>query len=129
MAERIIELLLADSLLESTVGSSRSKPEQGKYQLPYGFDELNRVTEEIQSIIGEVKGIKNMDGPGDELIEVISILREEPSKIRFIALYEKEGLGNTFLARKAYTDPSVVEHFDIRAWATVSGKYHLPKVI
>ncbi|KAG6425029.1 hypothetical protein SASPL_115452 [Salvia splendens] len=70
-----------------------------------------------------------MDDPGDELIEVISILREEPSKIRFIALYDKEGLGNTFLARKAYSDPSVVEHFDIRAWATVSGKYHLPKVI
>ncbi|XP_047948958.1 putative late blight resistance protein homolog R1A-10 [Salvia hispanica] len=66
-----------------------------------------------------------MDDPNDELIEVIS---QGPSKLRLVAIYEVEGLWNTFLARTAYSDPPVVENY-IRAWATVSGKYHLPAVI
>ncbi|KAL1550721.1 putative late blight resistance protein R1B-17 isoform X1 [Salvia divinorum] len=77
MAERIIELQLSDSLLESTVRSSRSKPEQGKYQLPYGFEELRRVSKEIESIVAEVKGTKAMDGPDDDLTEIFSRFRDE----------------------------------------------------
>ncbi|KAL1550720.1 putative late blight resistance protein R1B-17 isoform X2 [Salvia divinorum] len=121
MAERIIELQLSDSLLESTVGSSRSRLEQGEYQLPYGFDELKRVTKEIESIVGELKGTKTMDGPDDELIEIISRLREGSQTT--IGIYGKEGAGKTTLARNAYNNPLIVEHFDIRAWVTVSGKY------
>ncbi|XP_042048881.1 putative late blight resistance protein homolog R1B-17 isoform X1 [Salvia splendens] len=130
MAERIIELQLSDSLLESTVGSSRSKPEQGKYQLPYGFEEVKRVSKEIESIVGELKGTKTMDGPDDELIEIISRLRqghEEP--LRTIAIYGEEGVGKTTLARNAYNDPLIMEHFDIRAWATVSSEYDRPQLI
>ncbi|KAL1550722.1 putative late blight resistance protein R1B-17 isoform X1 [Salvia divinorum] len=124
MAERIIELQLSDSLLES----SRSKPEERKNQLPYGFDELKRVSKEIESIVAEMKGTKAMDCPDDELIEIISRLREEGG-LTTIAIYGEEGVGKTTLARNAYNNPLIMKHFDIRAWATVSSKDDRLRVI
>ncbi|XP_042013672.1 putative late blight resistance protein homolog R1A-10 isoform X2 [Salvia splendens] len=127
MAERIIELQLTDSLLESSAGSSRSKLEQMRHQHPYGFNELKRATEQIQSIVDELKGERRVDGPDDELIEIISRLREGWTET--IAIYGEEGVGKTTLARSAYNDPSIAEHFDVRAWATVSSEYDRPRVI
>ena len=38
-------------------------------------------------------------------------------------------MGKTTLARNAYNDPLIMEHFDIRAWATVSSEYARPRLI
>ncbi|KAK4427679.1 putative late blight resistance proteinR1B-16 [Sesamum alatum] len=34
------------------------------------------------------------------------------------------GIGKTTLARTLYDDPSVISHFDTRAWATISQDYN-----
>ncbi|KAL0302941.1 UNVERIFIED_CONTAM: putative late blight resistance proteinR1A-4 [Sesamum radiatum] len=39
------------------------------------------------------------------------------------------GIGKTTLARNAYGDPLIVEHFDIRAWLTVSQDYSILEML
>lgn len=75
-AEDIVELLLSDLLLESTVGSSSPKFKRGKYQLPYDFGELERGTAEMESI---AKGVKErhrqaVGGYNDDSMGIISRL-------------------------------------------------------
>ncbi|KAK4719028.1 hypothetical protein R3W88_017366 [Solanum pinnatisectum] len=41
-----------------------------------------------------------------------------------ISIYGMPGLGKTTLARKVYNNPSIVNHFDVKAWCAVSQAYN-----
>ncbi|KAG5603427.1 hypothetical protein H5410_034797 [Solanum commersonii] len=41
-----------------------------------------------------------------------------------ITIYGMPGLGKTTLARKVYNNPSIVNHFDVKAWCAVSQTYN-----
>lgn len=42
-----------------------------------------------------------------------------------ISIYGMAGLGKTTLARKVYNNPSIVNHFDVKAWCSVSQTYNV----
>ncbi|KAK4433085.1 Disease resistance RPP13-like protein 4 [Sesamum alatum] len=48
---------------------------------------------------------------------------QSSSKLQVIPIYGMGGIDKTTLALNVYDDPLTVEHFDIRAWATVSQDY------
>ncbi|KAH0749311.1 hypothetical protein KY290_028543 [Solanum tuberosum] len=41
-----------------------------------------------------------------------------------ISIYGMPGLGKTTLARKVYNNPSIINHFDVKAWCAVSQAYN-----
>lgn len=127
-AEDIIELLLSDSLLKSTVESSKSE-----HEFHGGFDKLERVTEEIESIANRVKGrpteAESMDGYDPELMKILCLLGEGPPALTKIAIVGMGGTGKSTLAKNASNHPLIVEHFFFRAWSTVTTDYSLRGII
>ncbi|KAH6761933.1 hypothetical protein C2S52_019366 [Perilla frutescens var. hirtella] len=120
-AEDIIELLLSDSLLDS----SEPKLKRRKYELRYDFDELERVTKKIESI---VKGVKERrsevaGGVDDKLMQIIDQLRGGSSALESTPIVGMGGIGKTTLARNVYNHPLIVKHFTTRAWVTISQNY------
>ncbi|KAL8544524.1 hypothetical protein ACS0TY_004916 [Phlomoides rotata] len=106
----------------------------------YDFHELKRVDLEINSIAEEVMGIKIGDlGLGDsppatnstagdnilvgfdeDLITIKDMLCGSSSKLQVIPIAGMGGIGKTTLARNIYCSQLIMDHFDNRAWVTVS---------
>ncbi|KAL9165908.1 hypothetical protein ABFS82_06G200600 [Erythranthe guttata] len=70
-----------------------------------------------------------MVGFDDNLMEIKQRLCGEPSKLQVIPIVGMDGIGKTTLARNAYQDPLIIEHFHIRAWVTVSQDYSAQRIL
>ncbi|KAL0364924.1 UNVERIFIED_CONTAM: putative late blight resistance proteinR1A-4 [Sesamum angustifolium] len=70
-----------------------------------------------------------MVGLEDDLLAIKGRLCGESRKLEFIPIHGMGGIGKTTLARNAYDDPLIIEHFDIRAWVTVSQDYSIPEML
>ncbi|KAH6769445.1 hypothetical protein C2S51_014781 [Perilla frutescens var. frutescens] len=62
-------------------------------------------------------------GLNGDLIEIKSRLCEDSPQLRFLPILGMGGIGKTTLARNAYDDLLIMEHFHIRAWVTISQDY------
>ncbi|KAL0298506.1 UNVERIFIED_CONTAM: putative disease resistance protein [Sesamum radiatum] len=72
----------------------------------------------------------DMVGFEDELMAIKTQLsRQSSSKLQVIPIYGMGGIGKTTLALNVYDDPLTVEHFDIRAWVTVSQDYSAREIL
>ncbi|KAL0402619.1 UNVERIFIED_CONTAM: Disease resistance protein RPP13 [Sesamum latifolium] len=66
-----------------------------------------------------------MVGFEDDLMEIKTRLCGESRKLEFVPIYGMGGIGKTTLARNAYDDRLIIQHFDTRAWLTVSQDYSI----
>ncbi|KAL9167332.1 hypothetical protein ABFS82_05G089600 [Erythranthe guttata] len=70
-----------------------------------------------------------MVGFDDLLIEVMDKLTGQQSNLWIIPIVGMGGIGKTTLARNVYAKPLIMQHFDIRAWVTVSQNYNVEDIL
>ncbi|KAL2507989.1 Disease resistance protein RPP13 [Forsythia ovata] len=64
-----------------------------------------------------------MVGFVDEAMKIAEQLIGGTEQRQIISIFGMSGLGKTTLAKRLYSDPSIVYHFDKRAWCVVSQTY------
>ncbi|KAL0335555.1 UNVERIFIED_CONTAM: putative late blight resistance proteinR1B-12 [Sesamum radiatum] len=68
-------------------------------------------------------------GVGEDLIRLQGrLIGQQPKALEVIPIVGMGGIGKTTMARNLYDDPSVISHFDTRAWATISQDYNKQKL-
>ncbi|KAG8367181.1 hypothetical protein BUALT_Bualt16G0045900 [Buddleja alternifolia] len=140
-AENIIEYFISEHV--------RSEYDLKKpcAELKKSLKEMDSITEEVMEIKNSVRSgdvqlisdfsnasssprlalaptVKDiMVGFDDDLMAIKTRLCGESSKLEVVPIFGMGGIGKTTLARNAFEDPLIVEHFQIRAWVTVSQDY------
>ncbi|CAA3002749.1 late blight resistance homolog R1A-3 [Olea europaea subsp. europaea] len=72
---------------------------------------------------GDIVGLE------DEVTKIKEQLLGDTKQLQFISIFGMPGLGKTTLAKKVYHDPSIVKHFDKRAWCVVSQNYQRRNIL
>ncbi|KAL8467096.1 hypothetical protein ACS0TY_035977 [Phlomoides rotata] len=158
-AEDILELSLSEHFRQSLCASVGSSKEKHQHLCCNSYDQLNEVTKEIELIVEKVMEIKNsiiakdeqvggsthvatspsrrrapvqretMVGLDNNLMEVKLRLCSDSSKLEILPIVGMGGIGKTTLARNVYDDQLIMEHFDVRAWVTVSQEYDIQGIV
>ncbi|EYU24152.1 hypothetical protein MIMGU_mgv1a018081mg, partial [Erythranthe guttata] len=74
-------------------------------------------------------GKNNMVGFDDHMVEIMGALSTNESNLRIISIVGMGGMGKTTLATNVFNNPFIVEHFQLRAWFTVSQEYTDKKIL
>ncbi|KAL8467101.1 hypothetical protein ACS0TY_035977 [Phlomoides rotata] len=158
-AEDILELSLSEYFRQSLCASVGSSKEKNQHLCCSTYDELNEVTKEIELMAEKVMEIKNsiiakdeqvgdsthvatspsrrsapvhretMVGLDNNWMEVKLRLCSDSSKLEILPIVGMGGIGKTTLARNVYDDQLIMEHFDVRAWVTVSQEYDIQGIV
>ncbi|GER27091.1 NBS-LRR class disease resistance protein [Striga asiatica] len=118
--------------------------------------DLREIVAEIDSINGQFFEFEERRGPGDlqpaaanntqsplvierdtntmvgfddRLIQLMDGLTGPQSGRRVIPLVGMGGIGKTTLAENVFESSLIVQHFDVRAWATVSQQYSVKEIL
>ncbi|KAH0668546.1 hypothetical protein KY289_023039 [Solanum tuberosum] len=62
-------------------------------------------------------------GFDDDAQNITEYLISGVKRLDVVSIVGMAGLGKTALARKIYNSPSIIDHFDVRAWCSVSQTY------
>ncbi|KAL0344284.1 UNVERIFIED_CONTAM: Disease resistance protein RPP13 [Sesamum angustifolium] len=65
----------------------------------------------------------------DDLTAIKHRLCGQNSKLQVVPIFGMGGIGKTTLARNAYYDQLIMEHFQIRAWVKISQDYSIQEII
>ncbi|XP_018629589.2 putative late blight resistance protein homolog R1A-10 [Nicotiana tomentosiformis] len=68
-------------------------------------------------------------GLEDDAEEIIKLLTRGIRERDIVSIFGMPGLGKTTLAKKIFKDSSIVSHFDIRAWLTISQSYDVRELL
>ncbi|KAL0421983.1 UNVERIFIED_CONTAM: putative late blight resistance proteinR1B-16 [Sesamum latifolium] len=143
IAEDILESHLVDQILSCSEADSFifSPPDLEKV-----IEELDTIKEEMMTIMDNnqkadtssaaVSSSRHDPNPkniivgvAEDLVQLKDRLTGRPSKaLHVIPIVGMGGIGKTTLARNLYDDPSIISHFDTRAWATISQDYNKQKL-
>ncbi|PHU18188.1 hypothetical protein BC332_13883 [Capsicum chinense] len=135
---------------EHAINSSLAR-DRGLFQLIFLFPEtvgkIKLVKKEVQEKISKnmsiifanspIKPVINKSSIASKIIVgfeeetewIIRKLTSGPAEVDVISIVGMPGLGKTTLAYSAYTEKSVVGHFDIRAWCTVDQERNEKKLL
>lgn len=145
-AEDIIESYIVDQILEQ----SQSRGSDIFYQdLQKVIDDMDLIKREVMEIqrkketedpnpthsISKVSSTSpstenvTMVGFDDVMMEVMDTLTGQRPARQILPIIGMGGSGKTTLARNIYDSPSVVLHFDIRVWVTISQEYSVRDIL
>ncbi|XP_012853218.1 PREDICTED: putative late blight resistance protein homolog R1A-10 [Erythranthe guttata] len=74
-------------------------------------------------------GKNSMVGFDNHMDEIMGALSTNESNLRIISIVGMGGIGKTTLATNVFNNPFIVEHFQLRAWFTVSQEYTDKKIL
>ncbi|KAI3463676.1 hypothetical protein Pfo_020339 [Paulownia fortunei] len=74
-------------------------------------------------------GKNTMVGLDEQLNQIMTALTTDESNGRIILIEGMGGIGKTTLATDVYSNPYIVEHFQIHAWVTVSQEYTVRELL
>ncbi|KAL0287571.1 UNVERIFIED_CONTAM: Disease resistance protein RPP13 [Sesamum angustifolium] len=117
-----------ESIVEEVMGIKNSL---GAVQDPQLLGDSSPPTSSSTVLLPPKKYDKRdaMVGFEEDLLATKTRLCGGSCKLEFIPIYGMGGIGKTTLARNAYSDPLIIEHFDIRAWLTVSQDYSIQEML
>ncbi|KAK4386394.1 putative late blight resistance proteinR1A-4 [Sesamum angolense] len=70
-----------------------------------------------------------MVGFDEPLLHLIDELTKDESNLRILPIVGMGGIGKTTLAQNAFNHPSIVNHFDVRIWFTISQTYNVQEIL
>ncbi|KAL2482116.1 putative disease resistance RPP13-like protein 3 [Forsythia ovata] len=62
-------------------------------------------------------------------MDIKARLVRKSSELEIVSMVGMSGIGKTTLAKQVYHDPYIVNHFQTRAWATVSHNYNVQEIL
>ncbi|XP_016477229.2 late blight resistance protein R1-A-like [Nicotiana tabacum] len=68
-------------------------------------------------------------GLEDDAEKIIKLLTRGIRERDIVSIFGMPGLGKTTLAKKIFKDSSIVSHFDVRAWLTISQSYDVRELL
>ncbi|KZV56486.1 hypothetical protein F511_22294 [Dorcoceras hygrometricum] len=70
-----------------------------------------------------------MVGFDEDLIQIMDTLTGDESNLQILSVVGMGGIGKTTLARHIFSNPSIVSHFDLHAWVTISQQYSVHEIL
>ncbi|KAL0417078.1 UNVERIFIED_CONTAM: putative disease resistance protein [Sesamum latifolium] len=74
-------------------------------------------------------GKDTMVGFDEYLFQIMDELTRDDSNLLILPIVGMGGIGKTILARNIFDHLSIVEHFDIRIWFTISQEYNVKEIL
>ncbi|KAL0402643.1 UNVERIFIED_CONTAM: putative late blight resistance proteinR1B-14 [Sesamum latifolium] len=113
----------ADSIVQLVMKSTKNSSE-GKNQQPRDSSSASSSQLPVPS---SSKGV--VVGFEEDLMAIKYRLCGQSSKLQVVPILGMGGIGKTTLARNAYDDRLTVEHFQVRAWVTISQDYSIQGIL
>ncbi|CAI9106645.1 OLC1v1005848C1 [Oldenlandia corymbosa var. corymbosa] len=135
--EELVDLLVVGDVPDSFWSSFDSimkdlrniKPEMEVKRQDIKVTEVTWSYRHVQAQTSSSIGTNEIVGFADEAKSIIDQLTRGTKLLRMMAIVGMPGLGKTTLAAKIYNDPSIVHHFQVRAWSTISQVINKEKVL
>ncbi|KZV56488.1 hypothetical protein F511_22296 [Dorcoceras hygrometricum] len=70
-----------------------------------------------------------MVGFDEDLDQMMDTLTGDESNLQIMSVVGMGGIGKTTLARHIFSNPSIVNHFDLHAWVTISQQYSVHEIL
>ncbi|KZV24873.1 hypothetical protein F511_14756 [Dorcoceras hygrometricum] len=70
-----------------------------------------------------------MVGFDEDLDQMMDILTGDESNLQILSVVGMGGIGKTTIARHIFSNPSIVSHFDLHAWVTISQQYSVHEIL
>ncbi|KAM3287969.1 hypothetical protein P3S67_021399 [Capsicum chacoense] len=88
------------------------------------------LVQDFSSSTNDILNVKiNMVGCDDRRKWLLEHLTRSYSGPKVILIVGMGGIGKTTLAKEIYNDVSILHHFDVRAWATVSQQHNVKEIL
>ncbi|KAL2465032.1 Disease resistance protein RPP13 [Abeliophyllum distichum] len=132
LERRIIDAsYIAEDIIESHI-TDRIRSESARYE--YGI--LEKISIRFNVIEKWIVSSPNpaYSGPStlvsfDDFMDIEARLVRGSSELEIVSMVGMSGIGKTTLAKQVYHDSYIVQHFDTRAWATVSRNYNVQEIL
>ncbi|KZV24872.1 hypothetical protein F511_14755 [Dorcoceras hygrometricum] len=151
-AEDIMESRVVDQILEDSEAESESSSTLFCQDLQKVIEEFDCLKKDVMKLKESDQGIKiteqpkkyatvgsfirgasdsknTMVGFDEDLIQIMDTLTGDESNLQILSVVGMGGIGKTTLARHIFSNPLIVNHFDLHAWVTISQQYSVHEIL